>query len=133
MSFIIRVLINAVGLWVATYVVNQVFPGGITIGSQNFFVTLLVVAVIFGLVNAVIKPLLAMATCPLYVLTLGLFTFIVNALMLLLTSFIATAVGYIFQVNGFGPALLGAIVISVVSFILSIVVKEERGRARARG
>ncbi len=124
MYFLIRVLINAAGLWVAT----QLLPGKIAISGSNYVVTLLVVALIFGLVNAVIKPILAVLTCPLYLLTLGLFTFVVNALMLLLTSGIAGALGLGFHVDGFASALLGAIVISIVSFLLSIVLREERGR-----
>ncbi len=123
MFFLIRLLINAVGLWVATQIVS-----GISIGSQNYLATLFVVALIFGLVNAVIKPILATLTCPLYILTLGLFTFVVNALMLWLTSFIVSFIGLDFRVDGFWAALLGAIVISVVSFILSIFLNEERGR-----
>jgi putative membrane protein len=121
MYFLIRLLINAVALWVATRIVP-----GIEIGGQNYIVTLLVVAVIFGAVNAVIKPILAALTCPLYILTLGLFTFVVNALMLLLTSGIADLLGLRFSVGGFIPALLGAIVISIVSFVLSLIVSEER-------
>ena len=122
MYFLIRVLINAVALWVAATLVP-----GIEVGGQNWIVTLLVVAVIFGLVNAVIKPILALLTCPIYILTLGLFTFIVNALMLLLTSSISDALGLNFHVNGFVVALIGSIVISIVSFVLSLVLNEERG------
>ncbi len=121
MYFIIRVLINAAGLFVATRVVP-----GISVGGQNYLLTLVLVAVIFGLVNAVIKPILATLTCPLYILTLGLFTFIVNALMLMLTSWIAGQVGLTFVVDGFVAALVGAIVISIVSFVLSLVLEERR-------
>lgn len=123
MYFLIRVLINAAGLWVATQIVR-----GISVTGTNVLLSLLVVAVIFGVVNAVIKPILAVLTCPLYLLTLGLFTFVVNALMLLLTSGIAGALGLGFHVDGFVSALLGAIVISIVSFVLSTVLREERGR-----
>ncbi len=126
MFFVIRLLINAAGLWVATLIVP-----GIGIGSENYLTTLFVVALIFGLVNAVIKPILATLTCPLYILTLGLFTFVVNALMLLLTSFIVRLIGLDFRVDGFWAALLGAIVISIVSFILSIFINEERGARRS--
>ncbi len=122
MYFLIRVLINAVALWVAT----QLVPG-IQVGGQNYILTLLVVAVIFGLVNAIIKPILALLTCPIYILTLGLFTFVVNALMLLLTSAISDAMGLRFHVDGFIAALIGSIVISIVSFVLSLVLNEERG------
>jgi putative membrane protein len=125
MFFLIRLLINAAGLWVAT----QIVPG-ITIGSANYLATLFLVALIFGLVNAVIKPILAVLTCPFYILTLGLFTFVVNALMLLLTSYIVGLIGLDFRVDSFLAALLGAIVISVVSFVLSIFLNEERSLSR---
>ena len=125
MFFLIRLLINAAGLWLAT----QIVPG-ITIGSANYLATLFLVALIFGLVNAVIKPILAVLTCPFYILTLGLFTFVVNALMLLLTSYIVGLIGLDFRVDSFLAALLGAIVISVVSFVLSIFLNEERSLAR---
>jgi putative membrane protein len=122
MYFVIRVLINAAGLWVATVLVP-----GISIAETNRILTYLVVAVIFGLVNAVIKPILAVLTCPLYILSLGLFTFVVNALMLLLTSGIAGALHLGFHVEGFLPALIGAVIISLVSFVLSIALKEGIG------
>lgn len=123
MYFIIRVLINAAALWVATLLVH-----GIAFTGSNMIVTLLLVAVIFGVVNAVIKPVLAILTCPLYILSLGLFTFVVNALMLLLTSGIAGALKLGFSVDGFGTALVGAIVISVVSFVLSIALQGDTGK-----
>lgn len=120
MYFLIRVVINAAGLWVATQIIR-----GISFTGSNMLLTLLVVAVIFGVVNAVIKPILAILTCPLYIVTLGLFTFVVNAVMLLVTSWIAGQLRLGFNVDGFYAALLGAIVISIVSFLLSIVLREE--------
>lgn len=118
-NFLIRLVLNAAGLFVAARLVP-----GISVSGSNQLVTLLLVAVVFGVVNAVIKPVLAVLTCPLYILTLGLFTFVVNALMLLLTSWLAGQFGLGFNVDGFVPALLGAIVISVVSFVLSLVLRE---------
>lgn len=120
-QLLLRLLINAAAIYVTVLFVPGIgFEGGIEVGA------LLIVALIFGVVNAVIKPIVAFFTCPAYVLTLGLFTFIVNALMLLLTSQIAGAVGAgSFQVNGFLPALIGGIVISIVSTLLSIFVAED--------
>ncbi len=125
MNFVIRVIANAVGLWVATKLVP-----GITVGEKNYIVTLLVVAVIFGLVNAIIKPIIDALTCSLYILTLGLFTFVVNALMLLLTSWLAQQVGLPFNVDGFWAALVGAVVVGVVSFLVSILLPERTNRPR---
>jgi putative membrane protein len=108
-------LINAVALWAAAALVS-----GITVTSD--VVGLLIVALIFGLINALIKPVIGFFTCPAYVLTLGLFTFIVNALMLMLTG--ALSDGRL-QVDGFWPALLGGIVISVVSTLLSLFLSDD--------
>ncbi|GIV76752.1 phage holin family protein [Litorilinea aerophila] len=112
---VLRLVINAAALWVAARLVS-----GIAVESDA--VSLLIVALIFGLVNALIKPIVALFTCPFYLLTLGLFTFVVNALMLMLTSYLS---GGRFVVQGFVPALLGGIVISVVSTVLSIVLVDE--------
>ena len=120
MHLLIRIVINAIGLWVAT----QLLPG-ISI-TGNYLTTLIVVAVVFGVVNAVIKPIISILTCPLYILTLGLFTFVVNALMLLLTGRIVGLLGLSFNVDGFLTAIEGAIIISIVSFVLSLLVVRER-------
>lgn len=121
-QLLLRLLINAVAIYITVWLVP-----GISFGGEGVDVgALLVVAIIFGIVNAVIKPIVAFFTCPFYVLTLGLFTFIVNALMLLLTDWIAANVGVTeFQVDGFWPALIGGIIIAVVSTLLSIFVSED--------
>jgi putative membrane protein len=122
MGFVIRTLITAVALWIATLLVP-----GIDIRSQGTLagvVTLLVVAVIFGLVNAFIKPIVKVVGCPLYVLTLGLFALVVNALLLMLTSWLAGLVHARFHVDGFWSAFWGAIVISVATFLISIIVPD---------
>ena len=117
-ALLLRLIINAVALFAATKIV----PG---ISFTGDWVTLVVVAVIFGIVNALVRPLLAALTCPLIILTLGLFTFIVNAFMLALTGWIADQLHLGFHVNDFGAALLGAIVISIVSFVLTLFIREE--------
>ncbi|MGB8644640.1 MAG: phage holin family protein [Anaerolineae bacterium] len=125
MNFLIRVVANAVGLWAATRLVP-----GISVGDGNYIVTLLIVAIIFGLVNAVIKPIIDTLACSLYILTLGLFIFIVNALMLMLTGWLAQQVHLPFYVDGFWAALIGAIVVGVVSFLFSILLPEKSQRPR---
>ncbi len=110
-NLLIRLVINAVALWVADYLIE-----GIQLTSD--IGGLLLVAVIFGLINALIKPVIDFFTCPFYVITLGLFTFIVNALMLMLTSTLSGAER--FQVADFWSALLGGIVIGIVSMLLSL-------------
>ena len=84
--------------------------------------TLLVVALVFGVLNVVVRPILKLLTCPFIILTLGLFTFVLNAVMLLITSAASEALGLGFQVAGFVPAFIGAIVVSIVSFALSLLV-----------
>jgi putative membrane protein len=115
MSILVSLLINAAALWVATQVVDGIsFTGTIP--------SLLGVAIVFGVLNVVVRPILKLVTCPFYVLTLGLFTFVVNAVMLLITSAASEALGLDFHVAGFVPAFIGALVVSIVSFALSLFV-----------
>jgi putative membrane protein len=121
MRFLVRLLINAAALWVATRIV----PGVSYSGDPIY---LLLVALVFGVLNALLRPLLALLTCPLLILTLGLFTFVINALVLWATGALAGRIGLGFHVAGFGAAFLGALVVSIVSFAISIVTAEpERG------
>ena len=113
-TIVIRILINAAALWVAAQLI-----GGITLSDSVGEV--LLVAIIFGLINAFLKPLATLLTFPVIMLTLGLFTLIVNAAMLLITDAISGGL----DVDGFGSALLGGIVISVVSWLLSMFLKDD--------
>lgn len=116
---LIRWVINAVALWVAVLIV----PG---IHAPDDVATLAAVAAIFGIVNTLIRPLLRLLTCPLILLTLGLFTLVVNAAMLWLTAWIAARLDLGLTVSGPVAALLGAIVISVVSLVLSTIMTRDR-------
>jgi putative membrane protein len=118
MRLLIRILVNAVALWAATFV-----PG---ISNQGGLGTLLLVALVFGFVNALIRPLLGLLSCPLIILTLGLFTLVLNALMLQLTAWIGGSFGLHFRVDTFLAAFLGALVVSVVSTVLSWVLPDRR-------
>jgi putative membrane protein len=123
-KLLLRWIINAAAVYVAIKVVN-----GISVeGGWSVY---LWVALILGLMNAIIAPILKALTCPLILLTLGLFTLVINGLMLWLTSLIAEGLGIGFHVEGFFAALLGALVISAVSFVLSVLLGanyEERHR-----
>ena len=119
MRFLIRLLINAAALWIAT----QIVPGVTHTGPST---SLLLVALVFGVLNAVVRPILKLLTCPLIALTLGLFTFVINALMLWLTSAVSESLGLGFHVDGFGSAFLGALVVTVVSVLLSVFVSDEK-------
>jgi putative membrane protein len=118
MRLLIRILVNAVALWAATLI-----PG---ISNQGGFGTLLLVALVFGFVNALIRPLLSLLSCPLIILTLGLFTLILNAFMLQLTAWIGGKFGLDFHVDTFMAAFLGAVVVSVVSTVLSWLLPDRR-------
>lgn len=121
LSLIIRLAVNAVALWVATLLISGVeIENGST---QEQVITLIVVAAIFAAVNVVVRPVVKLLSMPLYVLTLGLFTFVVNALMLWLTSWIADQLDVAFHVDGFWSAVLGGLVISFVSWLLNLLVR----------
>lgn len=117
-NFLLRWIINGIALYVAARLV----PG---IEAPESLGTLAVVALVFGLVNACIGPILRILTCPLILLTLGLFTFVINAALLWLTAWAAEALGLPFHVEGLSAALLGALVVSVVSWVLSMALKDE--------
>ncbi|MBA4156364.1 MAG: phage holin family protein [Gemmatimonadetes bacterium] len=101
---------------------------GITV--EGGVVALPAVALILGLVNALVRPLLRRLACGVIFLTLGLFLFIINALMLLLTELLARSFGIGFSIASFGDALLGAVVISVVSYVLSVLLPDNTRRRR---
>ena len=113
-KLLLRWLINAV----AIYVAMMVIPGLEADGGWTVFLWM---ALILGLANALIAPLIRLLTCPLILLTLGLFTLVINACMLWLASAIASRFGIGFYVRDFGAAFLGSLVITVVSFALSIL------------
>ncbi|GAA4887889.1 hypothetical protein GCM10023405_01140 [Streptomonospora salina] len=118
-SIIIRILINAVALGAAVYLIDGLNVDTASMGETA--VVYLVLAIIFGVVNGVIKPIVKTVGCAFYILTLGLISLVVNALLLLLTAWIAGVLGLSFTIDGFVPAVLGAIVVAVVSWVLSLV------------
>ena len=125
MSFLIRLLITAASLWAAV----ELVPG---IAYQGGWGGLLIVALIFGAVNALVRPILLLLTCPLVLITLGLFVFVLNALMLSLTGAVAQSFGVQFTVDGFLSALVGSIIVSIVSTALTIVVGDKNKKKKRR-
>ena len=119
MHFLIRLLINAAALWVATRLV----PG---ITYEGSWTLMLAVALVFGVLNASVRPVVKLLTFPLLIVTLGLFTLVINALMLWLTSGVSGVLNLGFHVAGFWTAFLGALVVSIVSLMLSIFVSERK-------
>ena len=115
MNLIIRLIINALALWLATRLVD-----GISFDGQIAF--LFVVALVFGAVNTIVKPILMVLTFPFLIVTLGLFLLVLNAAMLWLTGAISDAAGLGFHVSSFKAAFIGGLVVSIVSFVLSLMV-----------
>ena len=120
LNFALQTVINAVALWVAAWAIPGItFGGGST---AKVIETVVIVALIFGIVNFFIKPILKLITLPLIILTLGLFVFIVNALMLQLTSWLAGKFDLTFHVEHFfWDAIFGALIITFVSMLLSFI------------
>jgi putative membrane protein len=116
-KLLIRIVVNAVALWVAAALIPGIY-------IAEAFWPVLLAAIVFGVVNALLRPILLFLSFPLVVLTLGLFTFVINALMLLLTAALLDAL----VVDGFLAALLGSLVISVVSILFAIVLPSPQQR-----
>jgi putative membrane protein len=113
-SVLLHWIFNGAALWVAAYFIPGLsFTGGL--------VQLFLVAAVFGVVNSLVRPLLTVLTCPLIVLTLGLFSLVINALMLLLTGWVSSYWDLGFTVSGFWAAFWGGLVVGVVSLILSLL------------
>jgi putative membrane protein len=116
MDKVLQILVNAAALWVAVVIV----PGLGWSGGEWW--KFLLVAIVFSLINSYVKPILRILTFPISVVTLGLFLLVINALMLLLTGWISDQLELGLHVDGFIPALLGAIIISLVGWVLSMIV-----------
>lgn len=122
MKVIVKILAVAAALWVATQLVDGISVSGDTTTVNAL--TLIAVALIFGVVNAILKPIIHTIGCAFYVLTLGLFALIVNAGLMLLTGWIAEQLSLPFEVDGFWPALWGALIVGIVSWVLDLVIRD---------
>jgi putative membrane protein len=123
-KFILRWAINAIALYLAVLIL----PG---IDLRSDLVSILWLALIFGLVNALFRPLISILTCPLIILTLGLFTLVINTFLFWLTSVIGRAFGFGLAINDpvWWNAFLGGLVVSIVSVVMTLILKDElRGR-----
>ena len=121
-KFIIRWLINTVALYTAVYLLNG---NGITPQSENWL-SFIWLALIFGLINAILKPILVVAGCPFIIVTLGLGMLLINTLLFYLAGLIGLNFGVGFTVENFWAALLGALIVSIVGFVLGIIFKDEK-------
>ena len=122
MRFLLRVLASAAALAVATAVVPGIELTAASLTSK--ILTLIGVALIFGVVNAVLKPIVKIVGCFFYIITLGLIGLVVNALLLWLVSWVAGKLNLPFHITGFWPAFWGAIIVSVVSWLLGILIRD---------
>jgi putative membrane protein len=119
-KFVISTIVTALALWISTLILS-----GITLNTPSTLKkigTLILVAVIFGVVNGVLRPIIRKLGCALYFFTLGLISFLVNGLLFLLVSWISGKLGLPFHVDGLLTAILGAIVVSVVSWLINLAV-----------
>jgi putative membrane protein len=122
-SIVLKVVVNAFAIWIATLVIPQVTVGGGTLGRR--ILSLLIVGALFGLINTFIKPVVKLFTLPLYWLTLGLIAFVVNALMLKIVEWLSGRIGITFDTGPFFWSTLGAaLVITFVSMILNVAVPD---------
>jgi len=111
--FVLRLLINAAALWIAIYVVDG-------IDHRGTWWSLMFVALVFGVLNASVRPLLKVLSLPLLIVTLGLFIFVINGVMLLLTGWVSGLLDLGFHVSGFWAAFRGGLVVTIVSLLLSL-------------
>jgi putative membrane protein len=116
MGFIITVLVNAAALWVAVYLLDG-------ISYEGEWYQWLILGAIFGIVNAIVKPILALLTLPITIVTLGLFYLVLNTIMLYLTSWLAGPIAGPFTIASFIDGLLGAVIISVVATAVHFVIR----------
>jgi putative membrane protein len=118
-SLVLHWLLNAAALWVAAWLLPGLdFTGGL--------LDLLLVSAVFGIVNSLLKPILTVLTCPLIVVTLGLFTLVINAVMLMVTGWLSARWDLGFTVSGFWTAFWGGLVVGLVSLVLSLALPEPR-------
>ncbi|MFD3696711.1 phage holin family protein [Streptomyces sp. NPDC058646] len=123
-NFVVKTFANAAALAVAIWLLSGItLDDGSSLGSRTL--TLILVALVFGLVNFLVKPVVKLLSLPLFVLTLGLFTLVVNALMLLLTSWLAEQFDLSFHVDGFWTAVLGGLIISLVSWAVNLALPDK--------
>ena len=124
MKILIRFIIIAVSVWVAAFVVP-----GINVEGTSGLITVAVMALVLGVVNAIVRPILAFLSCGCIVATLGLFMLVINAITFWLASYVTTSWFNLgFRVDGFWPAFFGSLIVSIVSFVLSMFLIDDRER-----
>ena len=130
MSFLWRVIINAIAIWLADALLSGVSIVSKGNGTADTILTVLVIGLVLAVVNGFVKPLIKLLAFPVYLLTLGLFGLVVNALMLLLTAWLTKQTEWGLQIDGFWWAVAGALIVSVAGMILQAVLPGKSGRPR---
>ena len=126
-SFAIKVVVNAIAIWVATVLIDGVQVAGGQSSTSSRVLTYLFIGLLFGIVNAIVKPVVKVLAFPFYIVTLGLFTFVVNALMLELTAWLSSHTQLSLHIDHFWwDAVLAALVVTVVSMLLNAVVPDSK-------
>lgn len=122
-KFVVKTLANAIALGVAVWLIKGLTLTGSNVGHK--VLALILVALVFGVVNWLVKPVVKLLSFPLFLLTLGLFTLVVNALMLLLTSYLAGRLHIAFHVSGFWAALVGGLIVSIVAWVMHLILPDD--------
>lgn len=126
MRFLLKVIINALALWLTTLIVSGVSVHPYEDTTSATVLTYLLIAVIFGVVNAVIGTAIRIVAFPIYIITLGLISLVVNALLLLIVSWISDAMGFGLHVDGFWAGVLGALVLGIIAWLFGLIIRPSR-------
>jgi putative membrane protein len=121
--FLVRLLINAVALWLTTLIVSGVHIDSYAVGVGPFILTLLIVALIFGIVNGVIGTIIRIVAFPIYILTLGLIALVVNTLLLLLVAWVSTLLGFGLVIDTLWSGFWGALVLAIISLLIGLLLR----------
>ncbi|WP_285114809.1 phage holin family protein [Leifsonia sp. fls2-241-R2A-40a] len=126
MRFLLRLIINAIALWLMTLIVSGVTVVPYAPDTTARILTYLLIALIFGVVNAIIGTVIRIIAIPLYILTLGLISLIVNAFLLFIVSWISDALGFGLHIDGFWSGVLGALVLAIIAWLLGLIIRPAR-------
>lgn len=121
MRFLLKLIINALALWLTTFIVSGVTVKPYASGELPTIITYLLIALIFGVVNGILGTFIRIVAFPLYVLTLGLLALVVNALLLLLVAWISSLMGFGLYIDGFWAGFWGAIVLAIISWLIGLI------------
>ncbi|WP_211116597.1 phage holin family protein [Glycomyces buryatensis] len=133
MKLIVKIIVTGAAFWIASWLLSGIQIGTSTDSAADRILTLGVIAVIFGIVNAVLKPIIKGLGCGFYVLTLGLFALIVNAALFLLVAWIAGLFDLVFSVDNFGWAILGSLVVTIAGGVINLVLPDRVVEGRRDG